>query len=74
MKKLIFGLGLLLSGVIGFVGWCIAVAQIVQPGARSIVFSCFTGIEWIVLAIFAIMAIVGLFIAIKGVTQDEKSL
>ena len=74
MKKLIFGLGLLLSGVIGFVGWCIAVAQTVQPGGTSVVFGCFSGIEWIVLAIFAIMAIVGLFIAIKEVTQGEKSL
>lgn len=74
MKKLIFGLGLLLSGVIGFVGWCIAVTQTVKPGARSVVFGCFRNVEWIVLAIFAIMAIVGLFIAIKEVTQDEKSL
>ncbi len=74
MKKLILGLGLLLSGVIGFVGWCIAVVQTVQPGARSVVFGCFNGIEWIVLALFAILAIVGLLIAIKSVTQDEKSL
>lgn len=62
MKKLVFGLGLLLSGVIGVVGWCIAVGTV------------FSGGEWIVLVLFAIMAVVGLFIAIKEVTQDEKSL
>lgn len=73
MKKLLFGLGLLLSGVIGFAGWCIAVAQTTQPGAVSIIFGCFSGIEWIVLDIFAIMAIAGLFIAIKEVKQDGKS-
>lgn len=74
MKKLIFGLGLLLSGVIGFVGWCIAAAYTVQPGAVSNVFGCFRGGEWIVLAVFAAMAIVGLLIAVKEVTQDKSSL
>lgn len=71
MKKLIFGLGLLLSGVIGFVGWSSAVAQTVEPGGTSIIFACFSGMEWIVLAVFAIMAIVGLFIAVKEVMQSE---
>lgn len=74
MKKLIFGLGLLLSGVIGFVGWSVAVTQTVQPGARSSVFGCFTGSEWLVLAVFAVMAVVGLFIAIKEVKNGEKSI
>ena len=68
MKKLIFGLGLLLSGVIGFVGWCIAVVQTVGPGGT--VFACFFGSEWIVLAVFAIMTIVGLRISIMEVKLD----
>ena len=70
MKKLILGSALLISGVIGFVGWCIAAAQKVEPGAVSNILGCFNGIEWIVLAVFAIMAVVGLFIAIKGAAQD----
>lgn len=73
MKKLIFGLGLLLSGVIGFVGWCIAVTQRVQPGAVSNVFACISGIEQIVLAVFTLMAIVGTFIASKEAMQNEKT-
>ncbi len=68
MKKLIFGLGLLLSGVIGFIGWCIAVVQTVGPG--STVFTCFFGSEWIVLAVFAIMTIAGLLISIMEVKRD----
>ena len=31
MKRMVFGLGLLLSGIIGFVGWCIAAVQKGEP-------------------------------------------
>lgn len=70
MKKLFFGLGLLLSGVIGFAGWCIAVTQIVQPGARTSVLGCFGTEEWIVLLVFALMAAAGLIISIVGLKKD----
>lgn len=66
MKKMIFGIGLLLSGVIGFVGWCIASVSTVQPGARSTVLGCLHGEDWIVLLIFAVIAIAGLIAAIRA--------
>ena len=65
MKKLIFGLGLLLSGVIGFVGWSIAVTQTVQPGARSDVFGCCDGLELGVLLVFVVMLVAGLIISCR---------
>lgn len=65
MKKLLFSLGLLISGVIGFVGWSIAVTQIVQPGARSTVLGCFYDTDWIVLALFTAMIVAGLVLSVK---------
>ena len=47
MKKVITGAAMLISGVIGFVGWFIACALTVQPGARSRVWGCLNGMEWI---------------------------
>lgn len=60
---MLFGLGLLLSGIIGFVGWCTTAVQTVQPGAVSSLLGCLNGTEWIVLVIFALMAIAGLIIS-----------
>lgn len=70
MKKMIFGLGLLLSGIIGFTGWCIAAIQTVEPGARSSILGCLNGEEWIVLLIFAVMAVVGLLISVVEFRKD----
>ena len=70
MKRMIFGLGLLLSGVIGFVGWCIAAVQKVEPGARSRITECLNGEEWIVLLIFAAMAVAGLVISVMEFRKD----
>lgn len=64
MKKMIFGLGLLLSGTIGFAGWCIAAVQKTEPGARSRILGCLIGEEWIVLLIFTMMAVAGLIISV----------
>lgn len=71
MKKLLFALGLLLSGVIGFVGWTIAVVCNCQPGANSVVFGCFRGAEWGVLVLFAALAVVGLVLAIRALLRDK---
>lgn len=71
MKRMIFGLGLLLSGVIGFAGWCIAAALTVQAGAISRIWGCLDGGEWIVLLIFVAMAIVGLSVAICALKEDK---
>lgn len=71
MKKLLFALTLLLSGVIGFVGWTIAVVCNCQPGANSMVFGCFRGAEWVVLVLFAALAVFGLILAIREILQDK---
>ena len=71
MKKVIFGLGLLLSGVIGFVGWSIAVTQTVQPGARSDVFGCCDSLEWGVLLVFVVMIVAGLIISSREVIKKD---
>ena len=71
MKKLIFGLGLLFSGVIGFVGWCNAVAQTAVQGSNSDIFGCFDGIEWIILVVFVIMSVTGLIFAVNELIHKE---
>lgn len=63
MKKMLFGLGLLLSGVVGFTGWCIAATGMVEPGARSNIWGCLDGSEWIVLFVFVVIAVAGLIIS-----------
>ncbi|MBQ8278695.1 MAG: hypothetical protein IJZ23_02535 [Roseburia sp.] len=70
MKKVITGVAMLLSGVIGFVGWFIACALTVQPGARSRVWGCLNGMEWIPVIVFAVLAIYGLVLALKS-CKDE---
>ena len=65
MKKVITGAAMLLSGVIGVVGWFIACALTVQPGARSRVWGCLNGGEWIPVVEFAALAIYGLVLALK---------
>ena len=69
MKKVIFGSSLLLSGIIAFVGWCIAATQLVQPSARSSVLACLNSSDWIFLTIFAVMAIAGLIMAVIGLKK-----
>lgn len=70
MKKMVFGLGLMLSGIIGFVGWCIAAVLSVEPGARSRILGCINGEEWIVLLIFALMAVTGLIMSVIELKKD----
>ena len=70
MKKMILGSGLLLSGIIGFAGWCIAATQTVQPGARSSVLGCLNGSDWIIFSFFAAMIISGLVIAVIEFMKD----
>lgn len=72
MKKLLFGLTLFISGVIGFVGWSIAVTQMAREGVYSMVFECFGDFDWIILCIFMIMSIVGLVLSIIEVCTDKN--
>lgn len=70
MKKMFFGLGLLLSGVIGFAGWCIAATGMVEPGSRSDIWGCLNSSDWIVLFVFAVMAVAGLVISAVEFKKD----
>lgn len=72
MKKVITGAAMLLSGVIGFVGWFIACALTVQPGARSRVWGCLNGMEWIPVISFTVLAVYGLVLALKGMKEDKE--
>lgn len=67
MKQLIFGAVLFEGGILGFVGFLIACTQKVAPGARSTVLGCVHGAkDWAFVLGFAVMAIVGLVMAVKG--------
>ena len=66
MKRLILGCTLLLSGVIGFVGWALASVQTVERGARSSVLGCFYGLDFIIASLFLAMAVIGLVLAIRA--------
>ena len=66
MKKVILGATMLISGVVGVVGWFIACALTVQPGARSRVWGCLDGLEWVPVILFAAMAVYGLYMAMKN--------
>lgn len=57
MKKLLLGLGMLLSGTVGFTGWCMAAVMKVEPGARSRIFGCLYGTDWLPVLFFAAMAL-----------------
>ena len=70
MKKVIIGATMLLSGITGLVGWFIACALTVQPGARSRVWGCLDGLEWAPVILFAAMAVYGVVFAVKN-CKDE---
>ena len=63
MKKLLFSLTLFLSGIIGFVGWSIAVTQFVYPSRSRTVLGCFSDLDSVILVIFVVMAITGLVLS-----------
>ena len=66
MKRVVIGAAMLLSGVIGLVGWFIACALTVQLGARSRVWGCLDGMEWLPVIVFSALAAYGLIIALKS--------
>ena len=66
MKRVVIGAAMLLSGVIGLVGWFIACALTVQPGARSRVWGCLDSMEWLPVIVFSALAAYGLIVALKS--------
>ena len=72
LKQLLFGAVLLEGGILGFVGFLIACTQKVAPGARSTVLGCVHGAkDWIFVLGFAAMAVVGLVIAVKSLSEQD---
>ncbi len=71
MKKVILGAFMLLSGVIGFVGWMIACVLTVQPGATSYVWFSLDESEWITAIGFVALAVIGFLMAFKEVKREE---
>jgi hypothetical protein len=71
MKKTIFGSALMLSGVIGFAGWIIACTNVVQSGAWSRIIGNLKGTDLIVSIIFIFISILGFFIALLSVKNDN---
>lgn len=63
MKRMIFGLGLLISGVIGFVGFSIATACGFDLYIEM-------SLNWLVILIFAVMAVAGLVISVKELKRE----
>ena len=72
MKKLLLGLGMLLSGTVGFTGWCMAAVMKVEPGARSRIFGCLYGTDWLPVLFFAAMAAAGLALAVREARRDRS--
>ena len=65
MKKWIVTV-LMMVGMVSMVGWFIACAPTVQPGVRSRVWGCLDGMEWLLVVVFAVLAIYGLILALKN--------
>lgn len=71
MKKLLLGLGMLLSGTVGFTGWYMAAVMKVEPGAQSRIFGCLYGTDWLPVLFFAAMATAGLALAVREARRDS---
>lgn len=62
---------MLLSGTVGFTGWCMAAVMKVEPGARSQIFGCLYGTDWLPVLFFAAMAAAGLALAVREARRDS---
>lgn len=71
MKRMLFGIALLLSGTIGFTGWGIAATQTVQPGARSTVLACCSPLELAGLLVFALIGATGFVISLEEFRKKD---
>lgn len=63
MKKLIFGVAMLIGGVIGFAGWIIACAinSAGMPGLK--ILEILSGSDLLITVIFVLMILAGLFVS-----------
>ena len=72
MKKLIFGIALMLCGAICGTGWLVAhCCACVEPGAWSTVMNIFGSMDGWFVILFYIISIIGVFVALKGLKEDK---
>lgn len=71
MKKMIFGCALMISGMIGAVGWLIASVSLVQDGAWSSLFNVFSDIEGWIVILFFMAAVIGGIMAARSLKEDK---
>ena len=71
LKQLLFGAVLLEGGILGFVGVLIAHTNLVQPSLGRSVFSGLSGTDSAVVFLFVVMAITGLVMAVKSLSQQD---
>ena len=71
MKKVIFGSALMISGMIGSVGWLNAEISIIQRGAWSNVLSVLGTPAGFIMLFFFAVSVVGMAVAISGLKQDK---
>lgn len=74
MKKLIWGCALMLSGIIGAVGWMLARIMLVQDGAWSTVLRIFdfTEPECYIIILFYMIALAGAVIAVRALKEKKE--
>ena len=71
LKQLLFGAVLLEGGILGFVGVLIAHTNHLQPSLGRSVFSGLSGADSAVVFLFVVMAITGLVMAVKSLSQQD---
>jgi uncharacterized membrane protein len=71
MKKTILGSALMLSGVIGFVGWIIACTNTVESGAWSGILGNLKGADFIVSIIFIVISVLGFLVTLRSIKNDN---
>ena len=71
MKKVIFGSALMISGMIGSVGWLIAEMSIVQRGAWSDALSILGTQSGFIMLFFFVVSVIGMVIAISGLKGNK---
>ena len=71
MKKIVFGSALMLSGVVGYVGWLIACVHKTAGGSFSRVLSYPQGSDYLVGGLFIALGIIGIAVCVREILKDK---
>ena len=72
MKRLMWGVSLMLCGVICGTGWLIAhCCACVEPGAWSTVMNIFVSMDGWLIILFYVISVIGVIISLKGLKEDK---